>query len=111
LETKCLEVSYSLKLKELGFRRVDFFLYAAGGDTTSMRRELLKHDDVVSVGRSVGEHTVDLTVDAIMKDSGKLLDLLELMEGLPNVREYLERGCGGRGQEEVGPVRSYRRAL
>ena len=89
LENKYLEVSYSLKLKDLGFRRVDFFLYTAGGSTTSIGRELLRHKDVVSVGRSVGEHTIDLRVEAIIKDSGQLLDLLELMKALPNVRDVI----------------------
>ncbi len=89
LENKYLEVSYSLKVKDLGFRRIDFFLYTAGGSTTSIGRELLKHKDVVSVGRSVGEHTIDLRVEAIIKDSGQLLDLLELMKALPNVRDVI----------------------
>ena len=89
LENKYLEVSYSLNLKDLGFRRIDFFLYTAGGSTTSIARELLKNKDVVAVGRSVGEHTIDLRAEAIIKDSGKLLDLLEMMKGLPNVRDVI----------------------
>ena len=56
LESKYLDVSYSLRLKNLGFRRIDFFLYTTGGNTTEIGHELLKRPDIVSVGRSVGEH-------------------------------------------------------
>jgi DNA-binding Lrp family transcriptional regulator len=89
LENKYLEVSYSLNLKDLGYRRIDFFLYTAGGSTTTTARELLKNKDVVAVGRSVGEHTIDLRAEAIIKDSGQLLDLLELMKALPNVKDVI----------------------
>jgi DNA-binding Lrp family transcriptional regulator len=89
LEHKYLDISYSLKLRNLGFRRVDFFLYTAGGNTSEVGRELLKHKAIVSVGRSVGEHTIDLRAEAIIKDSGQLLDLLEVMKGMPNVRDVI----------------------
>jgi DNA-binding Lrp family transcriptional regulator len=89
LENKYLDISYSLKLRDLGFRRIDFFLYTAGGNTSEIGRELLKHSEIVSVGRSVGEHTIDLRAEAIIKDSGQLLDLLEVMKGMPNVRDVI----------------------
>jgi DNA-binding Lrp family transcriptional regulator len=89
LENKYLDISYSLRLSDLGFRRVDFFLYTAGGNTSDIGRELLKHKEVVSVGRSVGEHTIDLRAEAIIKDSGQLLDLLEAMKALPNVKDVI----------------------
>jgi len=89
LENEYLDISYSLKLRNLGFRRIDFFLYTGGGNTADIGRELLKHKEVVSVGRSVGEHTIDLRAEAIVKDSGQLLDLLEVMKGMPNVRDVI----------------------
>jgi DNA-binding Lrp family transcriptional regulator len=89
LEHKYLDISYSLKLRSLGYRRIDFFLYTAGGNTSEIGRELLKRKEVVSVGRSVGEHTIDLRAEAIIKDSGQLLDLLEAMKGMPNVRDVI----------------------
>jgi len=89
LENKYLDVSYSLRLRNLGYRRIDFFLYTSGGSTSEIGRELLKHKEIVSVGRSVGEHTIDLRAEAIIKDSGQLLDLLEVMKGMPNVRDVI----------------------
>ena len=89
LEDKYLDISYSLNLRNLGFRRIDFFLYTGGGNTSEIGRELLKHKEIVSVGRSVGEHTIDLRAEAIVKDSGQLLDLLEAMKAMPNVRDVI----------------------
>jgi hypothetical protein len=76
-------------LANLGFRRIDFFLYTTGGNITEIGRELLKRKEVVSVGRSVGEHTIDLRAEAIVKDSAQLLDLLEVLKGMPNVRDVI----------------------
>lgn len=89
LESKYLDISYTLRLENLGIRRVDFFLYTAGGNTSEIGRELLKHKEIVSVGRSVGEHTIDLRAEAILKDNGQLLDLLEAIKGLPNVKDVI----------------------
>jgi DNA-binding Lrp family transcriptional regulator len=89
LEAKYLDISYSLKLRNLGFRRIDFFLYTAGGNTSEIGRELLKRKEIVSVGRSVGEHTIDLRAEAIVKDSSQLLDLLEVMKAMPKVRDVI----------------------
>jgi len=37
----------------------------------------------------VGEHTIDLRAEAILKDSGQLLNLLEAMKAMPNVRDVI----------------------
>jgi len=42
---------------------------------------------VVYVGRSVGEHTIDLRAELIIKDNSELLDLLEVVKGMAGVRE------------------------
>ena len=89
LESKYLDVSYSLNLANLGFRRIDFFLYTMGGNTSEIGLALLKHKAVVSVSRSVGEHTIDLRAEAIIRDNGELLDILEVMKAMPNVRDVI----------------------
>ena len=42
LERFYLEHTYVLKLENLGFRRVDLFIYAGGGSTDSIAKELLE---------------------------------------------------------------------
>jgi DNA-binding Lrp family transcriptional regulator len=89
LEKHFLEFAYSLKLGELGFRRVDLLIYTAGGDTIQIANKLLERDEVVSVGRSIGEHTIDLRAEVIIKDNSELLDLLEEVKAMPSVKDVI----------------------
>jgi len=89
LEKNYLNLTYSLKLASLGFRRVDLLIYTGGGATLPIAHELLKRDEVVSVGRSIGEHTIDLRAEVIIKDNSELLGLLELVKAMPNVKDVI----------------------
>ena len=89
LEKHYLEFSYYLKLKNLGYRRVDLLIYTGGGSTVSIADKLLERDEVVYVGRSIGEHTIDLRAEVIIKDNSQLLDLLEDVKGMPSVKDVI----------------------
>jgi DNA-binding Lrp family transcriptional regulator len=89
LEKYFLEFAYSLKLKDLGYRRVDLLIYTGGGSTVSVAEKLLNRDEVVYVGRSIGEHTIDLRAEVIIKDNSQLLDLLEEVKGMPSVKDVV----------------------
>jgi DNA-binding Lrp family transcriptional regulator len=89
LEKEYLEHSYSLNLENLGFRRVDLLIYTGGGATQAIARELLKLDEVVYVGRSIGEHTIDLRAEVIVKDNSELLELLELAKAMDDVKDVI----------------------
>lgn len=89
LEKTYLTLTYSLNLRNLGYRRVDLLIYTGGGATMPIAHELLKRDEVVSVGRSIGEHTIDLRAEVIIKDNSELLGLLELVKAMPNVRDVI----------------------
>lgn len=89
LEQTYLQHTYSLNLEHLGYRRVDLLVYTGGGATSAIAHELLKRDEVVSVGRSIGEHTIDLRAEVIIKDNSELLGLLELVKGMPSVRDVI----------------------
>lgn len=89
LEKHYLEFSYSLKLGELGYRRVDLLIYTGGGDTIRIAEKLLERDEVVYVGQSIGEHTIDLRAEVIIKDNSQLLDLLEEVKAMPNVKDVV----------------------
>ena len=89
LEKHYLEISYSLKLGELGYRRVDLLVYTGGGDTIRIAEKLLERDEVVYVGRSIGEHTIDLRAEVIVKDNSQLLDLLEEVKSMPSVKDVI----------------------
>lgn len=93
---KFLHISYTLKLEELGFRRIDFLISTEKGKTVSLAKDLLKRDEVVFVGRSVGQHAMDLKVEIIIKNKEELPDLLESIRGMTGVKavkwvEIIER--------------------
>ncbi len=89
LEKHFLEFAYSLKLDELGYRRVDLLIYTGGGDTVRVANKLLERDEVVYVGRSIGEHTIDLRAEVIIRDNSQLLDLLEEVKAMASVRDVV----------------------
>ena len=89
LEKHFLEFAYSLKLHELGYRRVDLLIYTGGGDTIRIANKLLEREEVVYVGRSIGEHTIDLRAEVIVKDNAQLLDLLEEVKAMPSVKDVI----------------------
>jgi DNA-binding Lrp family transcriptional regulator len=89
LEDNYLSLAYSLDLRDLGYRRVDLLIYTGGGGAQPIARELLKRDNVVSVGRSIGEHTIDLRAEVIIKDNSELLGLLEAVKAMHGVRDVV----------------------
>jgi DNA-binding Lrp family transcriptional regulator len=89
LESRFLEFTYVLKLGELGFRRVDLLIATERGKTMTVSSQLLRLPPVVYVGRSVGEHTIDVRAEVIIKDNSELLDLLELVKGMEGVSDVV----------------------
>jgi len=78
-----------LNVATLGFRRVDLMIFTGGGATTAIAHNLLRRDEVVCVGRSIGEHTIDLRAEVIVKDNSELLELLEEVKGTENVKDVV----------------------
>lgn len=89
LEKSCLSLSYSLELANLPCRRVDLLIYTSRGATMDIAKALLKFDEVVYVGRSIGEHTIDLRAEIIIQDNAHLLAVLELVHAMENVRDVV----------------------
>jgi DNA-binding Lrp family transcriptional regulator len=87
LEKEFLELSYSLNLEKFGWRRVDLLIYTRNGKTDSVAKQLLENEEVTYVGKSIGEHTIDLKVDIIVKDNAELLDILEKVKGMDGVQD------------------------
>lgn len=89
LEEHFLEFAYSLKLQDLPYRRVELLIHTGAGNTTMIAEKLLDRDEVVCVGRSVGEHTIDLKAEVIVKDNSELLDLIEEVKGMYGVIDVI----------------------
>lgn len=89
LEKRFLDFQYVLKLEHLRFRRVDLLIYTGGGATKEIAKKLLSRNEVVYVGRSIGEHTIDLRAEVIIEKNSELLDLLEEVKAMPSVRDVI----------------------
>jgi DNA-binding Lrp family transcriptional regulator len=116
LEKEYLEHSYTLNLGSLGFRRVDLLIYTGGGATQAIAKELLKLDEVVYVGRSIGEH--NRRAHHRLESGGNRQGQLRTA-GAPRVGEGhgqregrdMERDRRRDRAEAVGPRRNHRQAL
>lgn len=80
-----LESWYSMNVKGVGHKRVDFLIATERGRTVLIAKKLLKVKEVVSVSRSIGQPTIDLRAELIVKDNGQLLELLEQVKGIDGV--------------------------
>ena len=89
LENKFVKIHYVLDIEKFGWRRVDFFISIRNGMVNSVAKKLVELDDVTYVGKSIGEHTIDLRVETIVKDNSVLLDLLEVIKGMEGVRDVV----------------------
>jgi DNA-binding Lrp family transcriptional regulator len=89
LEKNHLDLRYSLNLGNLGYRRVDLLIYTERGSTQAIAKRLLTCNEVVYVGRSIGEHTIDLRAEVVIKDNSELLELLELVKAVDDVKDVI----------------------
>ena len=55
----------------------------------AVAKKLLDINEVTSVGKSIGEHTIDLRIETIVKDNASILDLLEKIKAMDGVRDVL----------------------
>ena len=89
LESEFLEVSYSLRLDKLGWRKAQLLVSTEKGMTSTVGKELLNHDSITRVSKSIGEHTIDLHVESVFKNNKELMDVMEWVKSLEGVRDVV----------------------
>lgn len=89
LEESLLTMTYSLDLKKFGWHRVDFLIATEMGKTMFIARQLIKLDEVVYVGRSIGQQTIDLHVQAILEGNADILRIMELLKAMPGIKDVV----------------------
>lgn len=89
LEKEFLNLTYSLDLSRFGWHKVDFLIATESGKTGRIGTELLKRDEVIYVGKSIGQHTIDLKVETVLKDNGEILRMMELLKAMEGIREVV----------------------
>ena len=89
IEKEFLTSSYTLNLEKFGWRRVDLLIYTRNGKTDSVANRLLETEEVVYVGKSIGEYTIDLRVEIIIRDNSELLNILEKVKAMDGVNDVI----------------------
>lgn len=84
-----LRLDYSLELYKFGWRRIDFLIATENGMTTDIAHRLFEQDDITYVEKTIGQHTIDLKAEIIVKDNAELLVALEKVRALNGVREVM----------------------
>jgi hypothetical protein len=51
--------------------------------------KLIDSNEVTYVGKSIGEHTIDLRVETILKDNASILDILEKIKAMDGVKDVV----------------------
>ena len=86
LEKEYLELSYTLLIEKFGSRHVDLLISTNSSKTDTIANRLLARE-VVYVGKSIGEHTIDLRAEIIIKDNAELLNVLEEVKAMDGVKD------------------------
>jgi len=89
LESEFLEVAYSLKLDKLGWRNADLLISTTKGVASAIGKELLTHNSITRVCRSIGEHTIDLNAEIVFKNNSELLHTIEWIKSLDGVKDVV----------------------
>jgi hypothetical protein len=89
LKKEFFEKEHTFCLETFGWRGVDFFISTMGGKTDQVTNALLELDEAMFVGKSIGQRTIDLKVQAIVKDNAHILDLLEVIEAMDVIKNVV----------------------
>ncbi|MHB8566858.1 MAG: Lrp/AsnC family transcriptional regulator [Nitrososphaerales archaeon] len=89
LEETYLMKTYALDPLKFGLRRIDLLIYTEGGATMEVGKMLLKRKEVTFAVRTIGEPTIDLRVEVLVKDNRVLLNLLEEVKAMKGVRDVV----------------------
>ena len=89
-----------LLIEKFGSPRVDLLISTASDGTDTVANRLLTREGVY-VGKSIGEHTIDLRAEIIIKDNAEFLNVLEDVKGMDGVKDTV-------WSEIEGLIQSYR---
>jgi hypothetical protein len=64
---------------------VDLLISTRNGKANSVAKGLL----LVYVGKSIGEHTIDLRAEIIIKDNAQLLEVLEKVKAMEGINDAI----------------------
>ncbi len=78
-----------MDLKKFGWHKVDFLVATERGKTLSVAKQALKLDEVVYVGKSIGQQTIDLHIHTVLEGNGDILRIREHLKAMSGVNEVI----------------------
>jgi len=84
-----LAISYSSTLEKYGWRQIEFLVATMGGKTMAIGKELLKHDQVAYVARTIGQFNIDLRVEIFVRSNDDLINMIEEVKAMDGVKELI----------------------
>ena len=49
----------------------------------------MKRDEVIYVGKSIGQHTIDLRVETILENNSEILRMMELLKATDGIKDVV----------------------
>lgn len=89
LEKERLTICYGMDVSRYGLHKVEFLIATEGGHTAKVAKALLKLRQVTYAGISIGQHTIDLHVETVLKDNTEILEVLETIKGMEGVKDVV----------------------
>jgi DNA-binding Lrp family transcriptional regulator len=89
LAKEYLIITHALDLQRYGWRELQLLITTSGGRTVAIGRELLKLKQVVFVGGTIGEVSIDLRAEVFVRSSAELLTLIEEVKALQGVKQVI----------------------
>jgi DNA-binding Lrp family transcriptional regulator len=84
-----LKLNYTLDLSKFGWHKVDFLIATESGKTGVIGKALLARDEVIYVGKSIGQHTIDLRIETILEDNAEILRMMELLKATKGIKDVV----------------------
>jgi DNA-binding Lrp family transcriptional regulator len=84
-----LKLNYTLDLSRFGWHKVDFLIATESGKTGLIGKSLLGRDEVIYVGKSIGQHTIDLRVETILENNAEILRMMELLKATKGIKDVV----------------------
>jgi hypothetical protein len=75
--------------ERFGWRFIELLIQTGGGRTEAVGKELLEHKGVTYVARTIGQFTIDLRAEVIVRNNPELLELIEEVKAINGVKDVM----------------------
>jgi len=90
LESEFLTTIHQVRIEKLGWRKAQLLISTVNGVATRIGKALLSTcPEVLSVNRSIGEHTIDLIVEIVFRNNKELAGIIDRIKAIEGVKDVV----------------------